>query len=444
MKRSPFYCIIENLHQFIGFVIGPFIIVAALTGCLYAIASLIEKPSYRKVLFVNESPESQMKSFGDQMKASDLYIKGEDLRFVAFRPAPDRRSSTRVLYTSKNLRDSEYRTIFINPYDLKVIGDLSTYGTTGAMPIRMTIDLLHRDLLLNNWGRFYSEIAASWMWVGALTGLFLFFKRRKKFLKAHNRFQKNLNFHMGLGFFCLIGLVALSATGLTWSSLAGDKISIIRQQFNWNTPGVDRKLSEFNNSEAKKINEPEAYYHLFDEVSRTARANAITSDYIEIRPGRNQLEAWTVGEYQRSFPTKVDTLAISPYDLKIISEARFKDFSVMAKLTRWGIDIHMGTMFGALNQLVLIALTIGIALLVFTGMKSRYLLGFNKDKWTAEFTEYIESYFKLTKNQARLMALTLLIVSYVVPWILYTLAIKLLVEAFVYYKIKQAKKMIKE
>lgn len=437
MNHSPLHRIIHNLHQFIGLIIGPFIIVAALTGCVYALANLIETPAYRKVLFVDQASVGEAHSYADQLKASDKYIQGEDLRFFAFRPAPDSKSSSRVLYTSSKLKESEYYTVFVNPYDLKVIGNLSTYGTSGAMPTRMMTDFIHRDLLLNSLGRFYSEIAASWMWVGALTGLYLFFKRKKKFFVGSSNYIKNFNLHLSLGLLSVFGLLFLSVTGLTWSKGAGEKISAIRNELNWHTPSIDKRLREYDNSKGNIIENPDRYYSLFDKVAMVARENGITSNFIEIRAGKNQLEAWTVGEYQRAYPTKVDTVAIDPYKLEAVSAVRFKDFNLMAKLTRWGIDFHMGALFGPVNQILLVIISLAIALLVFTGMRSRYLLPFSKEKFQLDFLHYIDSYFELTRRQGLSIALVVLLVSYVIPWILYTLALKFLIEAFIYYKLKK-------
>ena len=43
------------------------------------------------------------------------------------------------------------------------------------------------------------------------------------------------------------------------------------------------------------------------------------------------------------------------------NEYCFAEFGPVAKLSRWGIDLHMGSMFGLANQLVLFAVAIGIA-----------------------------------------------------------------------------------
>ncbi len=40
--------------------------------------------------------------------------------------------------------------------------------------------------------------------------------------------------------------------------------------------------------------------------------------------------------------------------MAVIDRTRFADFPLMAKLTRWGVDFHMGVLFGLPNQLLLI------------------------------------------------------------------------------------------
>src|SRR5699024_8611503 len=52
----------------------------------------------------------------------------------------------------------------------------------------------------------------------------------------------------------------------------------------------------------------------------------------------------------------------------------FADYGPAAKLARWGIDLHMGSMFGLANQIVLFVLAIGIASTVVWG----YLMGWHR------------------------------------------------------------------
>jgi uncharacterized iron-regulated membrane protein len=48
---------------------------------------------------------------------------------------------------------------------------------------------------------------------------------------------------------------------------------------------------------------------------------------------------------------------------------RFADWPIGAKLTQWGIDAHMGLLFGVANQLVLAFLAIALLFLVFLGYR---------------------------------------------------------------------------
>lgn len=80
-------------------------------------------------------------------------------------------------------------------------------------------------------------------------------------------------------------------------------------------------------------------------------------------------QAWTVTEIDRGWPTQVDAVAIDPHSMQIIDRTRFADFPLMAKLTRWGVDFHMGILFGLANQLVLIAFGIALCVLIVWGIE---------------------------------------------------------------------------
>jgi uncharacterized iron-regulated membrane protein len=53
--------------------------------------------------------------------------------------------------------------------------------------------------------------------------------------------------------------------------------------------------------------------------------------------------------------------------MSVVSETNFATFSIPAKLTRWGIDTHMGTMWGLPNQILLFITALGIAAMVVFG-----------------------------------------------------------------------------
>ncbi len=77
----------------------------------------------------------------------------------------------------------------------------------------------------------------------------------------------------------------------------------------------------------------------------------------------------TVNEIDRRWPTQVDAVAIDGATMQVVDRTRFADFPLMAKLTRWGVDFHMGILFGLANQLLLVGF--GCALCVTIGVGYR-------------------------------------------------------------------------
>jgi uncharacterized iron-regulated membrane protein len=74
-----------------------------------------------------------------------------------------------------------------------------------------------------------------------------------------------------------------------------------------------------------------------------------------------------VQQIQRSWPEKQDTMAVDPGTGRITDTLRFDDYPLAAKLSRWGIDAHMGLLFGVANQIVLAALATGLACMIVWG-----------------------------------------------------------------------------
>ena len=100
-----------------------------------------------------------------------------------------------------------------------------------------------------------------------------------------------------------------------------------------------------------------------------ARQAGLNASRLEIRPPVSDDRAWTVNEIDRRWPTQVDAVAIDGATMQVVDRTRFADFPLMAKLTRWGVDFHMGILFGLANQLLLVGF--GCALCVTIGVGYR-------------------------------------------------------------------------
>ncbi|MFP8965171.1 PepSY-associated TM helix domain-containing protein [Pokkaliibacter sp. CJK22405] len=380
--RAHWMGLLARLHFYIGLFIGPFLFIAALTGTLYVLTPQIENWWYSDALTTTSVGEPQ--PIAAQIEAAQKVV-GSNASLFAVRPGLNPGSTSRVMYSEAGLGSSESRAIFIDPVTLAVKGDMTVYGTSGVLPLRTTLDYLHRNLLLGDIGRNYSELAASWMWIAALAGIGLWLQQRRKLAKAKgskNEGLKRQRNHSLMGLWIALGLLFFSATGLTWSKWAGDRIDSLRTELNWVTPSVSRNLqtsacntpvAAHHDHNAMQIANPVEPFSVapdaFDGILTIARKGGIDANLLEIRPPHKADQAWLVREVDRSWPTQVDTVAIDGATGHITSRADFATFPLIAKLIRWGIDAHMGVLFGLPNQLILAAFGITMMLLIITGYR---------------------------------------------------------------------------
>ncbi|WP_313080414.1 PepSY-associated TM helix domain-containing protein [Atlantibacter sp.] len=382
-QRQAWITLLRRLHFAIGLFVGPFIFVAALSGTLYVATPQLENVVYASVL--NGSRDGEPQPLARQVDVAEQFTQ-HALRLHAVRPGLEAGQTTRVMFSDPSLGVSEHRAIFVDPVTLAVKGDLTVYGTSGILPLRQGIDYLHRSLLLGDIGRIYSELAASWMWIAALGGIVLWWvtrPARKRKPAKRSRFMAARQLHITLGLVLLAGLLLFSATGLTWSQYAGGNVDRLRAALGWMTPQVNTVIA----GEAAMA-DPHAEHHGhrhgamaehaldsadFDRVMAVAQQNGLHASLVEIRPPRSSNQAWTVTEIDRRWPTQVDAVAINGETMQAIDKTDFTRFPLMAKLTRWGVDFHMGVLFGLINQLALVGFGAALCVLIVMGYRQWWL-----------------------------------------------------------------------
>lgn len=386
VPRKWFPPLLRRLHFYAGLFVGPFIFVVAVTGALYALASPVENLVYHDELTARTQGDPM--TLARQIEAANAYVGGGQAP-VAVRPAPEPGDTTRVMYSGPDFGPSESRAVFIDPASAAIQGELTSYGTSGALPLRTWIDQFHRSLHLGDPGRLYSELAASWLGIIALAGLGLWITRLRQTRKKKDLirpatkakgYRRLASWHASAGIWVLAGALFLSATGITWSQLGGDNVSALRSTLNWTTPVVETSLN--GDAPAATGHEGHAGHGggassesgsanpaTFDGVLSIAQGANVNTGQVEIKPPSGRGQAWVVQEIHRSYPTEVDSVAIDGQTMQVLDRVDFADFGIAAKLARWGIDIHMGSMFGLANQIVMFLLGSAIATLVVLGYR---------------------------------------------------------------------------
>ncbi|MFJ6551207.1 PepSY-associated TM helix domain-containing protein [Streptomyces luteogriseus] len=366
---APLRPLILRLHFYAGVLVAPFLLVAAVTGLLYAGSFQAEKLVYDHELTV---PVGERKlPISEQVAAArEAHPEGT---VSAVRPSPEADATTRVMLSGvPSVDEGHALAVFVDPYTAKVRGSLEQYGSTGALPLRTWIDEFHRDLRLGEPGRLYSELAASWLWVISAGGLVLWFSRRRALRKvrgAKGR-RRTLGLHGSVGVWAAAGFFFLSATGLTWSAYAGATIDELRTSLGQATPSVSAAAGGEHSGHGSATGRAGDAAHGvgLDKVLAAARAEGL-GDPVEIVPPADATSAYVVKQVQRSWPSKQDAVAVDPASGEVTDVSRFADHPVLAKLTRWGIDLHTGVLFGLANQIALMLLALSLILLIVWGYR---------------------------------------------------------------------------
>ncbi|MDN6510173.1 MAG: PepSY domain-containing protein [Corynebacterium sp.] len=397
--------LLKRLHFFAGVLCAPLILIASVTGLLYAFAPTVEQVMNHSMLTA-EAPDGA--GAGQRLPVSDLVDTAQaehpDLALAGVRLGDDD-ETTRVLFTDPELPESTVQAVFLDPWTGEVTGDTTQYGSAGSLPLRQWIAEGHRTAWLGEPGRLYSETAASWLGVLAVGGVVMWWRRQKSgqksgrastarlraMLRTGGRGRtRTMRLHGATGTLVAVGMVFLTVTGLTWSSVAGSTIGDVREKLSWGTPSVSASLPGMQDAPdapdaagtasgghaghaghgvAAGASSPVRVSGLnqgsVDRVAETAVEELRTP--VTITPPSAEGQAWTATEDRVAYRLTNDAVAIDWATGEVTERLDFADWPVAAMATGWLIQLHMGTLFGLPNQLVLGALAAAIIAMVCWG-----------------------------------------------------------------------------
>ncbi|MFF5291933.1 PepSY-associated TM helix domain-containing protein [Paractinoplanes globisporus] len=366
--RIGFGPLLLRLHFYAGLFVAPFLLVAALTGLAYTFTPQLEKIVYADELTV-DGHHGPARPLAEQIAAARAAHPEGSVTTV--RPG-EGDTTTQVDFTSPALDAEHSHTVYVNPYTAEVTGQLTTWWAT--TPLKTWFDDLHRNLHLGAAGRHYSEFAASWLWIIALGGVALWWRRRRSVrrmlapdLSAHKGVRRTRGWHAATGLWLTLGLLVLSGTGLTWSRYAGGHFHDALDSLRSGTPSVATAVAGSHHGgghSGASTADPAAV----DAVLKVARDNGITGP-VEVAVPPDDATAWTVTQTRNLWPVGRDSVAVDAGSGAVVDRVDFADWPLLAKLTRWGINAHMGTLFGLVNQILLAALALGLTCVIVWGYR---------------------------------------------------------------------------
>ncbi|MCW6003432.1 PepSY domain-containing protein [Micromonospora sp. CPCC 205371] len=374
--------LVLRLHFYAGVLVAPFLVVAAVTGLLFVFTPQLDRIVYADQLRVDRVA-GQARPLAEQVTAARAAHPSGELATVI--PPVEATDTTKVVFSLPELGEKQH-TVYVDPYTNEVTGTLTTwYGET---PLMTWLDDLHRNLHLGDVGRHYSELAASWLWVVVLGGLVLWVRRQwsgKRRLRrlalpdlaAGKGVRRTRSWHAATGVWLAVGLLALSATGLTWSRFAGAKFDLLQNGFNAHSPTLATALPggpagrvetggghhEAPVGTAGQINASDV-----DTVVVAARQAGLTG-VVEVTPPSEPGTGWVVAQEDGTWPVGFDRGVVDPTTGTVVARSDFADWPVLAQLSKLGVRFHMGYLFGIVNQILLAALAIGLLCVIVWGYR---------------------------------------------------------------------------
>ncbi|WP_345981636.1 PepSY domain-containing protein [Streptomyces sp. DSS69] len=375
--------LLVRLHFYAGVLVAPFLLVAALTGLAYTFTPQLDQLMYGDQLRVGTVGEAP-RPLAEQIAAARAAHPGGTVASVVTPPGPE--DTTRVVLAVPELGEKQ-RTVFVDPYTAEVRGELTTWF--GSTPLTTWLDDLHRNLNLGETGRLYSEVAASWLGVTVLGGLVLWLWRSRGQRAKSARgvllpdrkargVRRTRGRHAATGVWLALGLLFLSATGLTWSNHAGERFGRLLDAANGNAPALDTALpgkeapagdhaehAEHGGSGGATADPDPAGF----DAALTAAREAGLGGTVVVTPAADAASAWTVAQNDNVWPVHYDRVAVDTTSGEITARTYWADHPALSKLSKLGVQGHMGVLFGVVNQIVLALLALGLTAVIVWGYR---------------------------------------------------------------------------
>lgn len=392
--RWGFYRAVWRWHFYAGLLVLPFLAWLALTGAAFVYQQQIDR-GFHHALKVVQPAQARLPA-QPLVEAALRTQPGQVFRYAT--PAGIDGSVEIGVVT----RHGDRQVVYVDPYRGRVLGQLPEHGT-----LAWTIRRLHSLELLGPFANALIEVAAGWAILLVLTGVYLWWPRGRRggVLSVRGRprqrlFWRDLHAVTGAGVGAVLLFLAL--TGMPWSWLWGAQVNRwvnghdfgypagLRVQVPMSTqtlaastlPAWSLRQAQLPRSTAP----PPQHKHAVEAAHVGHGAAAAVEDYAA-NPGAIGLDAalarfdarGIVAGYSVSLPSGVQgvyTASVFPADLgqqrvihldqysgQVLLDMRYADYGPLAKALEWGINVHLGQQYGALNQWLLLLACAAIVLL---------------------------------------------------------------------------------
>jgi uncharacterized iron-regulated membrane protein len=397
-------------HFYAALFVMPFLVVLAITGTIYCFQPQIEPLLYPHRLVVAPAASPRLDEDALLARARAAMPPGAVATTARIESRADR--SAEFIF---RLPNSRKESVYLNPYDGKVLGTLDVDRRF------MQIDrMIHRKLLLGKPGELLMELVACWTLVMIGTGIALWWPREPKPLRALlapdlTRRGRPLwkSIHTTLGIWLAFGALAFVATGMPWTGSWGKHFKALATSAKLGAPAGawgGLPLHSRVSGQAKRNRHPSGHASAspatmdampdmtMDDmplpqvpwavgavrVPRSPDSSAPGERPVSLAQLVKHMHALGLADgYDVALPISADgvytvsyfpadpklerTLYVDQYSGTVLKDIRYRDYGTVGKAVSYGTSLHMGRYFGLGNQLVCAALSLGLAALSMTG-----------------------------------------------------------------------------
>ncbi len=361
---SGWFRAVWRWHFFASFLVVPILLLLATTGLIYLFRFQLEPLVHSDLYQVDTHASGGIaQPYISQLAAVEHAYPGSTA--VSLAEPRDDQSPTIVSVTTA---DGAGRDVYVDPYQVHVLGSLDPDKTLSGYAIR-----LHGELMAGRWGDHVIELGACWAFVMALTGYYLFvrgWRGRRRARKAERR-GAALRYRHGLvGAVAGAGLLTLLVTGLPWTGLWGEKVQTFateRGSSMWSTdPGalsnptstLDESLPHGHQQDVPWAQGDSPVPDAPARDGERSVANVDTAIAVADRQGlrhpmtvalpapEDTTGVFSVIGYAFDAPSDERTVHVGRYGGEVESTYGFDDYPLLAKVVSQGIGLHEGRSLG--------------------------------------------------------------------------------------------------
>lgn len=445
-SKASIYRVVWRWHFYAGLIFAPFLIILAISGGVYLFKPQIESNLYHEYYYIQEESSEALTASVQIAKVKETHPAGS-ITSLTFYDDPTRTTEVGLL------ENGQMSSIFVNPYNGEIAGSLRNEEKFTEI-----FKKLHSELIIG--GTFANrlvELAACWAIILLTTGLYIWWPRNRASIwgtvlpllnKKGRTFWRDM--HAVPAFWLSLLMLIWIATGLPWSGIMGAQIDRLANSTHTGKPQFADSWGEKPESviKTKDVAEdvPWATENLLVPASTNNGytplsldgANGIAEHELIKKPYTISVPEGDKGVYTISTshtkPWDNATLHIDQYSGAIISDVRFTDFGVLAKAVTVGIALHEGRLFGLANQLIGLAVCIGLI-----GVIASSFVMWRKRKPEGSLGSPQKS---KDKKITRTVFIIMLFMGVIMPLVGISIIVVMLLDRFVFVKIKPLKEWI--